>query len=124
MIEMDKVVKRYKDVIALDYYSFLAGQNEIIGLLGLNVCGKTTSINCMHSLVNFEKSSINIFGMHVNPINNKTKHLIGIVPKELAIFEKLNVVENNDFYCGMYVNDRRKRKQLVDEAIDFVVLEK
>lgn len=124
MIEMDKVVKRYKDVIALDHFSFLAGQNEIIGLLGPNGCGKTTAINCMLSLLKFDQGTINIFGEPVNPNNNKTKRRIGIVPQELAIFEKLNVVENIDFYCGLYVNDRRKRKQLVDEAIDFVGLEK
>ncbi|WP_256440538.1 ABC transporter ATP-binding protein [Jeotgalicoccus sp. WY2] len=46
------------------------------------------------------------------------------MPQELAIFEKLNVVENIDFYCGLYVTNKRERKQLVDEAIAFVGLEK
>src|SRR5690625_4087234 len=124
MIEMDKVVKRYKDVIALDHFSFLAGQNEIIGLLGSNGCGKTTAINCMLSLLKFDQGTIELFGEPVNPNNNKTKRRIGIVPQELAIFEKLNVVENIDFYCGLYVTNRTERKQLVDESIAFVGLEK
>lgn len=124
MIAMDKVVKRYKDVIALDHFSFNAGENEIIGLLGPNGCGKTTAINCMLSLLKFDQGTIEIFGEPVNPNNNKTKRRIGIVPQELAIFEKLNVVENIDFYCGLYVSDRPKRKQLVDEAIAFVGLDK
>lgn len=124
MIAMDKVVKRYKDVIALDHFSFRAGKNEIIGLLGPNGCGKTTAINCMLSLLKFDQGTIELFGEPVNPNNNKTKRRIGIVPQELAIFEKLNVVENIDFYCGLYVTNKTERKQLVDEAIAFVGLEK
>lgn len=124
MIAMDKVVKRYKDVIALDHFSFQAGKNEIIGLLGPNGCGKTTAINCMLSLLKFDQGSIELFGEPVNPNNNKTKRRIGIVPQELAIFEKLTVVENIDFYCGLYVTNKTERKQLVDEAIAFVGLEK
>lgn len=124
MIAMDKVVKRYKDVIALDHFSFRAGENEIIGLLGPNGCGKTTAINCMLSLLKFDQGTIELFGEPVNPNNNKTKRRIGIVPQELAIFEKLNVVENIDFYCGLYVTNKTERKQLVDEAIAFVGLEK
>lgn len=124
MIAMDKVVKRYKDVIALDHFSFQAKENEIIGLLGPNGCGKTTAINCMLSLLKFDQGTIELFGQPVNPNNNKIKRRIGIVPQELAIFEKLNVVENIDFYCGLYVTNKRERKHLVDEAIAFVGLEK
>lgn len=124
MIAMDKVVKRYKDVIALDHFSFQAKENEIIGLLGPNGCGKTTAINCMLSLLKFDQGTIELFGQPVNPNNNKTKRRIGIVPQELAIFDKLNVVENIDFYCGLYVTNKAERKQLVNEAIAFVGLEK
>lgn len=124
MILMDKVVKRYKDVIALDHFSFQAEENEIIGLLGPNGCGKTTAINCMLSLLKFDQGTIELFGEPVNPNNNKIKRRIGIVPQELAIFDKLNVLENIDFYCGLYVTNKRERKQFVDEAISFVGLEK
>lgn len=124
MIAMDKVVKRYKDVIALDHFSFQAEENEIIGLLGPNGCGKTTAINCMLSLLKFDQGTIELFGEPVNPNNNKIKRRIGIVPQELAIFDKLNVVENIDFYCGLYVTNKTERKQFVDEAISFVGLEK
>lgn len=124
MIHMENVVKRYNDLIALDHFSFSAKKGEIVGLLGPNGCGKTTAINCMLSLLTFDKGEIEIFGQQVHPNNNTIKSRIGIVPQELAIFEKLNVYENIDFYCGLYVSDRKERKALVEEAIEFVDLDK
>lgn len=123
MIMMDGVVKRYNDLIALDHFSFSAGEGEIVGLLGPNGCGKTTAINCMLSLLTFDSGEIEIFGEKVDANNNDVKRRIGIVPQELAIFDKLNVYENIDFYCGLYVSDSKERKRLVEEAIQFVDLE-
>lgn len=124
MIKVDNVVKRYKKVIALDHFTFNAKENEIVGLLGPNGCGKTTAINCMLSLLTFDSGEIHLFGKPVNPNDNDIKKRIGVVPQELAIFERLNVYENIDFFCGLYVKDKEERKALVEEAIAFVDLEK
>ncbi|WP_462421523.1 ABC transporter ATP-binding protein [Salinicoccus sp. Marseille-QA3877] len=124
MIMMKDVIKRYKEVIALDHFSFSANENEIIGLLGPNGCGKTTAINCMLSILKFDQGEIEIFGEEVDPNNNDIKKRIGVVPQEIAIFDNLNVVENISFFCGLYVKDSTERKKLVDEAIEFVGIEK
>lgn len=124
MIMMKDVIKRYKEVIALDHFSFSANENEIIGLLGPNGCGKTTAINCMLSILKFDQGEIEIFGEKVDPNNNDIKKRIGVVPQEIAIFDNLNVVENISFFCGLYIKDSTERKKLVDEAIEFVGIEK
>ncbi len=124
MILMKDVIKRYKEVIALDHFSFSADENEIIGLLGPNGCGKTTAINCMLSILKFDQGEIEIFGETVNPNNNDIKERTGVVPQEIAVFDNLNVVENISFFCGLYVKDSTVRKGLVDEAIEFVGLDK
>lgn len=124
MIHVENVIKRYKKVIALDHFTFNAKENEIVGLLGPNGCGKTTAINCMLSLLTFDSGEIELFGKPVNPNNNDIKKRIGVVPQELAIFDRLNVYENIDFFCGLYVSDKNKRKELVEEAIQFVDLDK
>ena len=41
----------------------------------------------------------------------------------MAVFDEFTVYENIDYFCGLYINDRKKRKQLVEEAIAFVGLE-
>ncbi|MEQ8199305.1 MAG: ABC transporter ATP-binding protein, partial [Clostridiaceae bacterium] len=47
---------------------------------------------------------------------------IGIVMQDVAVFEELTVYENIDYFCGLYVKDKLKKKALVEEAIEFVAL--
>ena len=61
IIEVRNLVKRYKDVIALDHFNMQVEEGEILGLLGPNGSGKTTAINCMLSLLSFDKGEIKIF---------------------------------------------------------------
>ena len=51
------------------------------------------------------------------------KRKIGVIMQNVAVFDELNVYENIDYFCGMYVEDKRQRKQFVEEAIEFVGLE-
>ena len=59
----------------------------------------------------------------MRPSSYDLKRRIGIVPQNVAVFEELTVRENIDYFCALYVNDRAKRRDLVDEAIAFVGLE-
>ena len=57
------------------------------------------------------------------PDNYKIKSQIGIVMQDVAVFEELNVWDNIDYFCSLYVKDRKKRRRLVEDAIQFVGLE-
>lgn len=59
----------------------------------------------------------------MTPTRYDLKRKIGVVPQNVALFEELTVRENIDFFCALYVDDRRERARLVDEAIAFVGLE-
>ena len=48
---------------------------------------------------------------------------IGVIMQNVAVFEELNVYQNIDYFCGLYITDKKKRKQYVEEAIQFVGLE-
>lgn len=123
VIAIEGLVKRYDELLALDHFDLHVDQGEIFGLLGPNGSGKTTSINCMLALLTYDRGSIRLFGESMAPTRYDLKRRIGIVPQQVAVIDELTVRENIDYFCSLYVNDRARRRALVDEAIEFVELE-
>ncbi len=123
VVKIENLVKRYGDLIALDHFSLDIREGEIFGLLGPNGSGKTTTINCLLALLSFDKGDIEIFGKKMTPTSYEIKQEIGIIMQNVAVFDELTVYENIDYFCGLYISDREKRKQYVEEAIQFVGLD-
>lgn len=123
VVKVNDLVKRYKELVAIDHLSLTVEKGEIFGLLGPNGSGKTTLINCILALLKFDHGEIEIFGTPMSSINASIKKQIGLVPQNVAVYEELTVQENIDYFCGLYVQDEKKRKALVEEAIHFVELE-
>ena len=103
ILKVKGLVKRYKELIAIDHLDMSIKEGEIFGLLGPNGSGKSTTINCI-------------------PKAYEIKRQIGIVPQDVAVYDALTVYENIDFFCGLYIKDKETRKKYVQEAIDFVAL--
>ena len=122
IVRVENLVKRYGDLLALDHLNLRIAQGEIFGLLGPNGSGKTTSINCILQLLSYDKGTIELFGEPMGPARYNLKRRIGVVPQQVAVFEELTVRENIDYFCSLYVDDRARRRRLVDEAIEFVGL--
>ena len=122
IVRVENLVKRYGDLLALDHLNLRIAQGEIFGLLGPNGSGKTTSINCILQLLTYDKGKIELFGEPMGPARYDLKRRIGVVPQQVAVFEELTVRENIDYFCSLYVDDRTRRRRLVDEAIEFVGL--
>lgn len=77
----------------------------------------------MLALLKYDKGSIRIFGQEMVPDHYEVKKQIGIILQNVAVFDELTVYENIDYFCGLYVKEKEKRKSLVKEAIAFVGLE-
>lgn len=90
---------------------------------GPNGSGKTTTINCILSLLKFSKGSIQIFGKEMKPNSYDIKRDIGVIFQEVAVFEELTVYENIDYFCGLYIKDKAIRKEYIEGAIKLVSLE-
>lgn len=122
VVKVNNLVKRYNELLALDHFNLEVKEGEIFGLLGPNGSGKSTSINCILSLLKYDKGEIKIFDKPMTPDAYDIKKDIGVVMQEVAVFEELTVYENIDYFCGLYIKDKVKRKALVEEAIEFVAL--
>ncbi|MGI6359750.1 MAG: ABC transporter ATP-binding protein [Acholeplasmatales bacterium] len=120
MIKVNNLHKTYKKgVKAVDDLNLIVKEGEIFGLLGPNGSGKTTTINAILDLIDYEQGEIILFD---NKFKTKTevKKNIGLVTQEVGVFNELNVRENIDYFCGLYINDEKLRKQYVEEAMEFV----
>ena len=123
IIEIKNLTKKYKNLKAIDNLSFELYEGEILGLLGPNGSGKSTAINCILSLLNFEKGNIKIFGHSMNPNAYDIKKEIGVVFQDVAVFDELNVYDNMDYFCGLYIKNKKIRKEYIKDAIQLVGLE-
>ena len=122
IIEVKNLTKSYKKLKAIDDLSFEVKEGEILGLLGPNGSGKSTTINCLLSLLNFQKGSIKIFGEEMTPTSYDIKSKIGVIFQEISVFDELTVYENIDYFCGLYIKDKKERKKCIEDAIELVGL--
>lgn len=123
IVKIENLVKRYKELTALDHLNIEIREGEIFGLLGPNGSGKTTAINCLLSLLNYDKGNIEIFGKKMTPTSYDIKQQIGVIMQDVAVLDELTVAENIDFFCGLYIKDKKLRKQYVQDAVEFTGLD-
>jgi len=122
VIEIKNLTKKYKELTAVDNVSFSVEEGEILGLLGPNGSGKSTTINAILSLINYD-GKVKINGKFMTPDAYDLKREIGVVFQDVAVFEELNVYDNIDYFCGLYIKDKNVRKNYVMDAIKLVGLE-
>ena len=122
VLEVNKLTKKYKKFTAVDNLSFSLKEGEILGLLGPNGSGKTTTINCILSLLNYDGGTIKVFNKEMKPDTYSSKSKVGVIFQDISLFNELNVYENIDYFCGLYITDKKIRKKYVEDAINFVGL--
>lgn len=79
VVEIENLVKRYQELVALDHFNLTIEEGEIFGLLGPNGSGKTTTINCILALLAFDKGTVRVFGQEMRPDSYDLKRQIGVV---------------------------------------------
>jgi len=122
LIEVRGLVKKYKELTAINNLDLDVEKGKILGLLGPNGSGKTTLINCILSLLEFDKGSVKIYGEEMTPESYHIKEKIGVVFQDVGVFDELTVYENIDYFCSLYINDKDIRKKYVEDAIKLVGL--
>lgn len=122
VIEVKHLSKSYKTHKAVDDLGFEVKEGEILGLLGPNGSGKTTTMNCILALLKYNEGEIKIFGKEMSPSAYDIKSKIGVVFQDVAVFDELTVYGNIDYFCGLYIQDKTVRAEYVEDALKLVGL--
>ncbi|MBP3920377.1 MAG: ABC transporter ATP-binding protein [Bacilli bacterium] len=122
VIEINNLTKKYKNLTAINNLTLEVKKGEILGLLGPNGSGKSTTINCILSLLNYE-GEIKVFDKKMTSNSYDIKKNIGVIFQDVAVFDELTVYQNIDYFCGLYIKEKKTRKQYIEDAIKLVGLE-
>lgn len=123
IVETKDIIKKYKDVLALDHVTLNIQEGEIYGLLGPNGAGKTTLINLLTQAIKVDKGSFRLFGQSVEKQMIDLKKDIGVVPQSIAIYEDLSAYENVKFFASLYGLKGSHLKESIQYALEFVGLD-
>ncbi|MGL4106610.1 ABC transporter ATP-binding protein [Clostridium sp. LP20] len=122
VIEIEGLVKKYGDFLAVDNISLDIEEGEIYGLLGPNGAGKSTTISTICGLTKPTDGDVKIFGKSIKDNDVSLKRKIGLVPQSIALYKDFTAKENLNFFGEIYGLRGKELKSAVDKALEFVGL--
>ena len=118
VIEVDKLTKRYGDLLAVNDISFTVNKGEVFALLGPNGAGKTTTVEIMDTIRTPTSGKVTLLGMDVTKNKHDIVHRIGVLPQGFSSFDRITVRETLQYYSRLFSG----MKSDVDGLIELVNL--
>ena len=114
-IKTTELVKRYKNITAVDKLNLEIRGGELFSLLGLNGAGKTTTIKMLSCLTKPTEGDAVVGGYSITRESERVKGLIGVSPQETAVASGLSVKENLELVCGIHGFSKEKTAAKIRE---------
>jgi ABC-2 type transport system ATP-binding protein len=114
MITLQGVTKTYKDFPAVSGLSLDVSDGEILGIIGHNGAGKSTTLKMMAGLVAPTSGTITIMGQDMAKDATRIKRHIGYLPEESPLYENMSVMEYLMFFSELYGMPGKKAKERID----------
>ncbi len=118
VIKTDKLTKRFGDFIAANEISFEVYAGEIFGFLGANGAGKTTAMKMLCGLSAPSSGAATIAGFDIYKQTEQIKKRIGYMSQKFSLYEDLTVLENINFFGGIYGLSNRQLRLKREELIE------
>ncbi len=122
IVEVEKLVKRFNGLTAVDQVSFSIPEAELFGLLGPNGAGKTTIINILATLLKPSGGDARVAGVSVLNDRDYVRRQIGVVFQDQALDGKLSARENLVFHSMMYGMKPAEYRPRISEMLELVGL--
>jgi ABC-2 type transport system ATP-binding protein len=123
VIEVKGLTKRFGDFIAVNHVSFQVEQGEVLGYLGPNGSGKTTTIRMLLGLLQPSDGNAKVLGFDIRKQAEAIRPLVGYMSQKFALYDELTLRENLEFYAGVYDVPRRERADRVRHVIELLHLQ-
>lgn len=111
VVYVDNLTRRFGDFVAVDHVSFEVNEGEVVGYLGPNGSGKTTTIRMLLGLLAPSEGEATILGFDAHRQSDKVRERVGYMSQKFAIYDDLTVWENLQFYGGVYGITKKARIQ-------------
>ena len=118
MIQLVDVTKRYDDTIVVDRLNLQIDPGEIVGLIGHNGAGKSTTLKMIAGLVEPTSGHIQVMGHDMQKESIKVKQRIGYLPEESSLYEAMTARQYLLFFSELYQMPRRTALQRIDQLLD------
>lgn len=124
LIEVKNVTKQYGDFYAVRNINFEVKEGEIVGFLGRNGAGKSTTMNMITGFIEPTSGQIIVGGYDVDKKPKKVKAQIGYMPEGTPLYSDLTVKEFVSYMADLKMIPRKEKKEAVQKAIESTGLEK
>jgi len=122
MIQLVDVTKRYDDTIVVDRLNLQIHPGEIVGMIGHNGAGKSTTLKMIAGLVEPTSGHVQVMGHDMQRESIKVKQRIGYLPEESSLYEAMTARQYLLFFSELYRMPRHKALQRIDQLLDSLEL--
>ena len=124
MIEVKNVTKKYGNFYAVRNINFEIKDGEIVGFLGRNGAGKSTTMNMITGFIEPTEGDIIVNGYNIDQNPKKVKKQIGYMPEGTPLYSELTVKEFIEYMAELKLIPKKDRKAAVEKAITSTGLDK
>ncbi|HPR88361.1 MAG TPA: ATP-binding cassette domain-containing protein [bacterium] len=118
MVEVKQVTRYFGRVMAVDKVSFQVGKGEIVGFLGPNAAGKTTTMRILTTYLPATSGSASVAGFDVHENSMEVRRRIGYLPENPPLYTDMRVADYLEFVARIKGVDARNRKQAIADTMD------
>ncbi|HEY6106531.1 MAG TPA: ABC transporter ATP-binding protein, partial [Anaeromyxobacteraceae bacterium] len=118
MIEVSRLTKRYRDLVAVDDLSFTVGKGEVVGFLGPNGAGKSTTMRILTGFLPATSGSVKVAGFDVFEEPLEVKRRVGYLPEQPPVYEALTARSYLRFCASLKGIPRARVRDEIDRVAE------